>query len=901
MPAQLNSETRDRGLPRAVELVLAVAGLVFATPIFTLAALLIRIFSPGPILFRQPRVGRHGRLFLLYKFRTMRVSKTGSELTSDADERITRIGRILRSTKIDELPQLWNVARGEMSLVGPRPEAPAFVCLDDQLWQRVLEVRPGITDPMTLSLRNEQTLLGSVGENFEDFYRRFVLPYKLRGYLAYDRVRDWKSDLAVLFKTLIIVMVFLEGNAVSAEQIRETVLAEADSTVRENRAAAERSAAKSKNGRRGSMNPPRIRDRVVATARFLWIKRYLIAVDVSLLALAFVLSYLLRFEFSIPRREIPALERQVLYVVILQAATMFGLGVYRFIWRYIGLRETRVFVLAVAACSLAMFTLRLLLPGAYALWRVPFSVMFFDSVLVMVAIIGVRVLRRVVYEWSCLRSGMSGDIDGQRIPVLLIGADSAGRWVANEIRMHDLNDLAVEGFVDDEPQKLHAVIDDIEVLGSVLDLPHLVRDYNIDHVILTIADAPRSSLRRILDICEKIPVRVRIVPNLSEIIRGQLKFTRFRDVQIEDLLGREPVHIEQTSVKQFLQGKTVLVTGAGGSIGSELSRQIAHLKPGNLLLVERAEFALFQIGAELRRSFPGLTITPLVADVGSRDRMGQIIGSYRPHVILHAAAHKHVPMMEENVAEAVGNNVLATHNLCDLAGSSCVECFVLISSDKAVKPTSVMGATKRIAELLVQHMHQRYATRYMAVRFGNVIGSTGSVIPVFQEQIRRGGPVTVTHPEMTRYFMTIPEAAQLVLEAAAMGRGGEIFVLDMGEPVRIVDLAKQLIVLTGLKPFKDIEVVFTGPRPGEKLFEELRLSEENMAKTRHPKIYIGNIARYSNGEILKGIEHLAELCGEGNEKKIREALVQVVPEAQLEMVDNVIEPPLPLKHKAVSG
>jgi FlaA1/EpsC-like NDP-sugar epimerase len=259
-------------------------------------------------------------------------------------------------------------------------------------------------------------------------------------------------------------------------------------------------------------------------------------------------------------------------------------------------------------------------------------------------------------------------------------------------------------------------------------------------------------------------------------------------------------------------------------------------------------------------------------------------------------------MMEENVAEAVANNVLATHDLCVLAGSFGVECFVLISSDKAVKPTSVMGTTKRIAELVVQYMHQRYATRYMAVRFGNVIGSTGSVIPIFQEQIRRGGPVTVTHPEMTRYFMTIPEAAQLVLEAAAMGQGGEIFVLDMGEPVRIVDLAKQLIVLTGLKAFKDIEVVFTGLRPGEKLSEELRLPEENMSKTRHPKIYIGNIAGYSNGEILNGIARLAELCGQGDDRKIREALVQVVPEAQLEMGRKATEPAPPLKkHQAVSG
>jgi FlaA1/EpsC-like NDP-sugar epimerase/lipopolysaccharide/colanic/teichoic acid biosynthesis glycosyltransferase len=895
MTTQRSRETFQPGLPRAVELLLAFAGLVAAAPILILAALMIRISSRGPVLFRQSRVGRYGRRFVLYKLRTMRSSSGGAEITCATDNRITPIGRILRFTKIDELPELWNVIKGEMSLVGPRPEVPAFVCLEDKLWQSVLETRPGITDPGTLALRNEQALLASIdGPRQEEFYRQILQPYKLRGYLGYQRVRDWKSDVRILSKTLITLFVAPERSLLTADEIRESALAGGDSALPEGpgtRAATRGPIdAPEKEGSHGA------RERLQFGAQYLWTKRYLILVDFSLLVFAFLLSYLLRFEFQVPAREVPAVERQFLYVAGLQSAVMLGMGIYHFIWRYMGLRETRAFVLAAVYSSLPILALRLGLPDSLRLWRVPLSVIIFDGVLVFTLTVGVRVLRRVIYERSLRRSGGSGEFDGPRKAVLLIGTGRAGQWIANEIRTRPLNDLEIIGFVDDEPQKRDAVIDDIKVLGATIDLPRLVREHSIDHVIISIADASRQEIRRILAVCEAIPVRVRVVPNLSEIIRGDVKFTRFRDVQIEDLLGREPVRMEQMSMEQFLRGKTVLVTGAGGSIGSELARQIAQHEPGKLLLVERAEFALFQIDSELRRLFPKLKIAPFVADVGNKRRIAKIIASHRPQVIVHAAAHKHVPMLEENVAEAVSNNVLATYDLCELAGASGVECFVLISTDKAVKPTSVMGTTKRVAELVIQHMNQQFATRYMAVRFGNVIGSTGSVIPIFQEQIRRGGPVTVTHPEMTRYFMTIPEAAQLVLEAAAMGEGGEIFVLDMGEPVSIVDLAKQLIVLTGLKPFEDIDIVFTGIRPGEKLSEELRLPEECMSKTRHPKIYIGSITGYSNGEILEGIERLTDLCCAGEERKIREALTELVSEAHLET--KPAEMPMALKKQA---
>jgi FlaA1/EpsC-like NDP-sugar epimerase len=352
-------------------------------------------------------------------------------------------------------------------------------------------------------------------------------------------------------------------------------------------------------------------------------------------------------------------------------------------------------------------------------------------------------------------------------------------------------------------------------------------------------------------------------------------------VQIEDLLGREPVRLDEVDMSRFLESKTIMVTGAGGSIGSELARQAARFQPARVLLVERAEFALFNIDRELREAWPGLGIVALVADAGDEQRMRFIFNAYRPQVILHAAAHKHVPMMEHNTTEALKNNVLATSLLGELAGRTGAEAFVLISTDKAVRPSSVMGASKRMAELVVQDLNRRHRTRYVAVRFGNVIGSAGSVIPIFREQIRKGGPVTVTHPDMVRYFMTIPEAAQLVLQAGAMGEGGEIFILDMGQPVRILDLAKDTIVLSGFKPFEDIDIVFTGVRAGEKLFEELEITEECMTRTRHPKIFIGKIAAYPEEKVRRALRQLAIYSDDGNEARLRAYLNELLPEARV--------------------
>ena len=602
--------------------------------------------------------------------------------------------------------------------------------------------------------------------------------------------------------------------------------------------------------------------------------------DVVTLTIAFWFAYLLRFDFDIPSDNLRFAFRQFPYVVLVQFAALLIAGVYSFIWRYVGLSEIKAFVNAAYWSLLPILAVRLITPNIYHPWRVPVSVICVNTVLAFGGVLGLRVLRRSLYE-RYERENRSARANGKRQAVLLIGAGQAGVLAAREIRGRGDTGLDIKGFIDDDPEKLGSVIYGTKVLGNTEDMSRLVRTLGVDHVVITIAAASRNEIRRIVALCEQIPVKVQIIPGLYEILQGNVEVSRVRDLQIEDLLGREPVRLDEDAMSKFLAGKVVAVTGAGGSIGSELARQTARFGPSRLLLLERAEFALFNIDRELRERWPDLSIIPLVADVTNEARIRTIFETHRPQVVLHAAAHKHVPLMEQNGAEAIKNNVLATRSIGRIAGEYRAEAFVMISTDKAVRPTSMMGASKRVAELVVQDLDRRYATRYVAVRFGNVIGSAGSVIPIFREQIRRGGPVTVTHPEMVRYFMTIPEAAQLVLQAGTMGEGGEIFVLDMGQPVRILDLAKDTITLSGLKPFEDIDIVFTGIRPGEKLFEELEVTDECLTKTRHPKIYIGKIASYPEETVSSALERLAFLSANHRDEELRVYLGELLPESRL--------------------
>ena len=603
--------------------------------------------------------------------------------------------------------------------------------------------------------------------------------------------------------------------------------------------------------------------------------------DLTVLSVAFVVAYLLRFDFHIPSEIRQHLWTQLPYVVLLQFSTLFLTGIYSFVWRFIGLAEVSAFLRAAVYSAMPILALRLGLPEAMRSWRVPLSIILMDTVLAFGGLLAARVARRMVYEQERRRRNESRASLNRR-PVLLIGAGQAGIAVARGIQRDGGMNLAVAGFVDDDPFKQGTVIQGVKVLGTTLDLPRLVAEHHVDHVILTMVEVSRSELRRVTDICERIPIPVRVVPALHEILEGRVRFERTRAIQIEDLLGRDPVELDQAALSRFLSGRRVLVTGAGGSIGAELARQVLEFAPERLILLDRSEFSLFEIERQLLKVWPRQLIRTTLADIGDQRSIRRLLAEHEPDVILHAAAYKHVPMMEYHAAEAVRNNSLSTARLAQAAGEAGVGTFVLVSTDKAVCPTSIMGASKRIAEIAVQDAGRRFpGSRFLAVRFGNVLGSTGSVIPLFREQIENGGPVEVTHPRMTRYFMMASEAAQLVLQAASLGSSGEILVLDMGEPVLIADLAKDMIRLSGLKLFEDIDIVYTGPRPGEKLYEELELGGEEIDRTEHPKIFVGRLRAYDGDRVDFALRRLAELVESDNTDAIRSFLAELLPESRL--------------------
>jgi FlaA1/EpsC-like NDP-sugar epimerase len=616
-------------------------------------------------------------------------------------------------------------------------------------------------------------------------------------------------------------------------------------------------------------------------------------IDISVLMLAFFLAMLVRFDWDVPRVMFRQLVIVLPYVVVLQYAFLSGFGITRFSWRYIGLRDAVRIFAAIASATALLVALRLVSPlllDRFPLARygiVPLGVLLGDFVLSFIGLTGVRALRRILGERVTSKQYVRDE--APQTPTLLVGAGQGGVLIAQEItRRPDLGILPV-AFVDDDPVKQGAVIHGIKVRGTTADLVRLAQRHGAKQAIITISNAPGSAIRRITESCKGAGLTVKIVPGAYEIVGGRVNLSHVREVAIEDLLRREPVTLGTESVAGIVCGHSVMVTGAGGSIGSELCRQVAAYRPSRLVLVERSENNLFEIHSELCGRFADVEVVPCVADITDVPRITSVFREHRPMVVFHAAAYKHVPMMEWNPAEAVKNNILGTQVVAELADSLAVERFVMISTDKAVNPSSVMGATKRAAELYVQALSRQSATHFATVRFGNVLGSAGSVIPIFRRQIQDGGPITVTHPDMTRYFMTIPEAAQLVMQAAALSSGGETFILDMGQPVRIIDLAHDLIRLSGLDPDKDIEIRYTGIRPGEKLFEELSTTGEGIERTTHPKIFTGTYESPHLPALRAQLETLGALCKSANPSAIHAALTQLVPEFGDEKANS--EPP----------
>jgi FlaA1/EpsC-like NDP-sugar epimerase len=613
-----------------------------------------------------------------------------------------------------------------------------------------------------------------------------------------------------------------------------------------------------------------------------------VTLDFVVLSVSFWLAFLFRFEFNIPLLWLKVAFAAWPFAIMVQYGVLSALGVPRFSWRYVSMRETFRISTAIAISTGLLVAVRLLAAGIeiFGFAVLPLGILATNFLLATLSLVAVRALRRVWGESQerKLRSG-----NGELARVLLIGAGQAGVMVAREIANRPDLGLLPVGFLDDDGHKVGTRIGGIAVLGKTSQIMQLAHHHRATRALITIANAPGAEIRRIALACKNAGLETKIIPGIYEIVGEQLNLSRIREVAIEDLLGRDPVKLDENQVLSSIKDSVVMVTGAGGSIGSELCRQVARFSPARLVLVERFENALFEIHRELIATFPKLVVEPRIADVSDVKRMDAVFSADRPSIIFHAAAHKHVPMMECNPGEAIKNNVGGTSVVADLAHRYGAERFVMISTDKAVNPTSVMGASKRVAEIYTQTLATHSKTRFVTVRFGNVLGSNGSVIPIFKEQIARGGPVMVTDPEMRRYFMTIPEASQLVLQAGAMGDGGEIFILDMGEPVKIVDLARDLIALSGFRPDDDIEIKFSGVRPGEKLFEELSTDSEHADKTKHPKIFIGRVRGLSTDVAKTKISNLLAMGDGCNGAEIRSALQDLVPEysgAQQQTSDN---------------
>ena len=547
-------------------------------------------------------------------------------------------------------------------------------------------------------------------------------------------------------------------------------------------------------------------------------------------------------------------------------------GLYSCLWRYASIVELERILRATLISSVATFTLgALVLPWLGIIpVRMPYVALVLDGLLSMMILAAPRLAVRY------LSARRFRDATGVR--TIVVGAGSAGQLVAREASASGRAQYIVVGFADDDRRKQGLLLNGIRVEGRIDDLPRLIRDLAAREVVIAMPSARSTLVRRIVEMCAHEGVRVRTLPGIADLMSGRVS-TSLRPVEIQDLLRRSPITTDLSAVKRLAEGQVALVTGAGGSIGSELCRQIAELSPSLLVLVDHSENQVFEIEREMRHRWPLLKIAPIVADIRDVNRMHDVFGRFKPFAVFHAAAHKHVPLMEENVIEAVTNNVLGTRNVVDASLEHGVTHFVLISTDKAVRPTSIMGATKRIAEIIVRLAAARENKHYVAVRFGNVLGSRGSVVPSFIQQIERGGPVTVTHPEMRRFFMTIPESVQLVLQAGALGKGGELFVLDMGEPVRIADLARDLIRLSGLEEGVDIEIEYTGIRPGEKLYEEVFFGDEDVRQTEHPKVI--RAVSEEPSEALDGpIGELIRLASmvPNDAARLRAAIIDLVPD-----------------------
>ncbi|WP_440960123.1 polysaccharide biosynthesis protein [Paenibacillus nitricinens] len=604
----------------------------------------------------------------------------------------------------------------------------------------------------------------------------------------------------------------------------------------------------------------------------------LVMLDAGIIAASVWLVFLLRFDFQIPEMYVWMLPWAILIHIAVYAAFSFGFKVYNNIWRYTGMRELLQLLKVSVLTLVGVIVVNVSTHAVFPSYRLPISI-YFAAGYVFLGIVGLRMVKRLLNDgFETTGAGVKDAFEGN---LLIVGAGKAGILVTKDIKHSRFKFMHPVAFIDDDASKRKLEVMGLPIVGNRNFIPEAVKQLDIAFIIIALPTAPHNDLMEIIEICKSTKAQIKLMPSMTEILDGKMAVNRIREVSVNDLLGRTPVEINTEEIRENLGSECILITGAGGSIGSELCRQLAAYRPKEMLLLGHGENSIYLIEQELRQLYPDQKIQPIIADIQDVSRIDSVFQNFRPTIVYHAAAHKHVPLMEINPVEAVKNNVIGTRNVAEASAKYGAKRFILISSDKAVNPTSVMGATKRAAEMIINDQNSSSKTVFAAVRFGNVLGSRGSVIPLFKRQIEGGGPVTVTHMDMVRYFMTIPEAVQLVIQASILAKGGEVFVLDMGKPVRIYDLARDLIRLSGLEPDKDIPIVVTGIRPGEKLFEELLTEEEGLMVTNNYRIMISRPQSVSRSELNLVLGVLENLCKRyefvPSSYQIKKLLKQLIP------------------------
>ncbi len=599
---------------------------------------------------------------------------------------------------------------------------------------------------------------------------------------------------------------------------------------------------------------------------------FFISVDILSIVFSVWLSFLVRFDASIPADYQPFLLRIIMLAIICIIPVFHFYKLYSFSWSYVSINEV-ISLFSATTISFIFLTMVISFPKYFPLFLgFPRSTLVTSYILIFVFCASSR-----FYKKFQLRMAGGAKVV-KRDKTLIAGAGDAGEQILRNMLSSSSNPYLPVGFVDDSLIKQGVKIHGIKVLGKLADIPYLVNEYGVKQLIVAIPSANHKTIRETVQLGRKAGLwKIKIAPQLNEVIRGEVSLKSLKDVDVEDLLGRESIQLDRGELKSFIKDKIVLVTGAAGSIGSELSLQCAKLEPSILLLLDQDETGIFNISKSLMAKFPGLKIQSLIADVVDQPRMHEVFGEFKPNIVFHAAAYKHVPLMEVNISEAVKNNILGTESLAMACLKHNVEKFIFISTDKAINPTSVMGATKRIGEMICQALSQQNRTSFISVRFGNVLNSRGSVIPIFKEQISKGGPVEVTHPDMKRYFMLISEACLLVMQSGAMGNGGEVFVLDMGKPIKILDLAREMIRLSGFEPDTDIAIVHTGMRPGEKLFEEMMTAEEGTVATQNNSIFTAKLSRIESKEFNQSLEILKKAVSVRDMDAVKKVFTKLIP------------------------